>query len=42
MKYLNFTVGLYIDYDIINYFGEDRSPPILLKNHSRELYETFS
>ena len=31
MKYLNFTVGLYIHYDIINYFGEDRSPPILLK-----------
>ena len=28
MNNLKFTVGLYIDYDIIKYFDEDRSPPI--------------
>jgi hypothetical protein len=28
---LQFTVGVFIDYDIINYFGKDKIPSILLK-----------
>tara|TARA_B110000438_G_scaffold171568_1_gene163935 strand:+ start:4806 stop:5690 length:885 start_codon:yes stop_codon:yes gene_type:complete len=31
MNNLKFTVGLYIDYDIINYFGEDSYPQYYLK-----------